>query len=511
MAELYFLPLEPTPSAIRMDGRLIFLSWQAERTQDPSEPEASLLRRLQETLRGPELESSGGPGAHWQQSDLTEAESDILRDWQTKSGISGGGWLLETYPNGCALVRPSPVTLSLNVTEQCNIACTYCYFSGGYGGNRRHNNSYLADRATDLAIQRFFSDSGGAAPSCLYIFGGEPLMALAQIRHAFEQADHLGINVLKSMATNGMLLDEAAVQLFAKHEVCIAISLDGPDHDRARIHRNGSGSRRIVEERLDWLLATFPDFLRTSVSISCVVTADTDLVALFNYFRNSAPLREALHWDFDIVLSGLGENEIFDVAEQSLELLVDWYLDFVTQCDDDASEEVCWRYFFASGFNMIHRTFWAVATRDARRQQAGSVRGVLGTVSPPGGSMITVRPNGDLVVGNERQKISYVVGSVETGLDPARVQRLAERFERAIDRIGCQLCWAAPMCTLTLSDFDVDDFDDTAPTRDMTLYYQRCVLERRLIGAFSERLLKLSPADRQRCYSFVRNELAAMP
>lgn len=511
MVELYFLPLESTPSAIRLNGRLAFLlPCVADMDESPASI-ASLLKRLRNALRGLGLDVGGRSLAHWQCLEVTQQESDQLDGWLTRAGIVDSGWLLDTYPDESASELSSPVTLSLNVTEQCNIACTYCYFSGGYGGNRQHNNSYLPPRATELAIQRFFNNEERANPSCLYLFGGEPLLALPQVRHALELVDGLGLHALKAMASNGMLLDDEAVELLDKYNVYIAISLDGPDHDRARVHRNGAGSRRVVEERLEWLLDGHTEFLRTQVSTSCVVDAGTDLEELYRYFRNNASLRAVLHWDFDIILSGLTTDELFGFADRSLELLIDYYMDFVTRPEADGSEEACWRYFFASGFNIIHRTFWSVAARDGRRPRPRLVRGPLGTGTAPGSSMVTVRPNGELLVGNERQKASYVVGSVETGVDQSRVRRLADRFEEAIARIGCRLCWAAPMCTLTLSDFDVDDFGHPTPSENLSGYHQRCVLERRLLGAFSDRLSRLSRADKQRCNAFIEAELAAMP
>jgi len=449
--------------------------------------------------------------AEWQQFHLDPVGLEFLRDWLRMSALRETGWKLVTYPPEHALKMPSPVTLSLNVTEQCNIACTYCYFSGGYGGNRGHNASVLSRRVTERALQRFFKESDQTAPTCLYFFGGEPLLALPQIRHALELAENVGITAVKAVASNGMLLNEAAVTLFEKHEVYLAISIDGPNHDEARVRRNGSGTLRCVEERLEWLLTSHPEFLRRRVSTSCVVDAGTDLVSLYYYFQSSAALREVVHWDFDIILAGLGDGGLFGFPDQSLELLVDWYMDFVTLPDASAPDEVFWRYFFASGFNVIHRTFWSAATRGAARKQPDTVRGPLGTIDPPGSSMITVRPNGELVAGNERQKASYVVGSVDAGTDPVRVHELARRFERMVDCMQCRLCWAAPMCTLTLSDFDIDDCSTPMLDSDLTHYHQRCVLERRLIKAFADRLSDLSSDARRNCNSFLGNELEAMP
>lgn len=124
--------------------------------------------------------------------------------------------------------------------------------------------------------------------------------------------------------------------------------------------------------------------------------------------------------------------------------------------------------------------------------------------------MITVRPNGDLIAGNERQKAAYVIGSAEHGIDPQRVRRLAAGFERMIDALQCRHCWAASQCTLTLSDFDVDDGAELDGSRSLTQYHQRCVLERRLIAAFTDRLATLSPTERVCFDGFLRNELEAM-
>jgi uncharacterized protein len=67
------------------------------------------------------------------------------------------------------------------------------------------------------------------------------------------------------MQTNGTLLDDAWVDLLARHDVRLGVSCDGPAevHDRQRVNHAGQGSYTEVRRALDLLVAA--DRLRWGV------------------------------------------------------------------------------------------------------------------------------------------------------------------------------------------------------------------------------------------------------
>lgn len=101
---------------------------------------------------------------------------------------------------------------------RCNIACRYCYQQP-----TREQLSADADYDIDAMIETAVTIG---AP--LSVFGGEPLLLpLADLERLFAAGrDLLGG---ASIQTNGVLLSEKHIAMFAKYDVRVGISADGPD------------------------------------------------------------------------------------------------------------------------------------------------------------------------------------------------------------------------------------------------------------------------------------------
>ena len=119
--------------------------------------------------------------------------------------------------------RP-PWRLHLYLTEACNLRCRHCGVAGNGGEPARLD----ADLVRGLIEQAVAAGAEGIA-----FGGGEPLLhpALgALLAHAAPRLKTL-------VATNGLLIDDAAAETFARLGVIVQVSLDGPDpftHDRIR-------------------------------------------------------------------------------------------------------------------------------------------------------------------------------------------------------------------------------------------------------------------------------------
>ena len=95
------------------------------------------------------------------------------------------------------------MNLTLCLTHDCNLACTYCYA----GAKRRDTMTrHVADTALEFAIERTTETLQ------LGFFGGEPLMEWALLQYATEQAEaatkRSGIRLLPTVTTNATLLTE---------------------------------------------------------------------------------------------------------------------------------------------------------------------------------------------------------------------------------------------------------------------------------------------------------------
>lgn len=158
------------------------------------------------------------------------------------------------------LPKWSRLEVVLKVTERCNIDCTYCYFFNSTNQDFKDHPAYIKyETIKDCAV--FLKNSveeAGVKFLQIDFHGGEPLMMK---KHRFDEMcnlfkDHLeGIVDLKfAMQTNAMLIDDEWLKIFAKHEIGIGISLDGPKHihDIHRIDHRGRGTYDQRSKACDW-------------------------------------------------------------------------------------------------------------------------------------------------------------------------------------------------------------------------------------------------------------------
>jgi MoaA/NifB/PqqE/SkfB family radical SAM enzyme len=119
--------------------------------------------------------------------------------------------------------------LVLTVTRECNLRCTYCPTAKDGWPSLDPSD---ARRALDLFVERF---GGGAVK----IFGGEPLLVPDVVRAAIAHAQQLDRIRTIQLSTNGLMLDEAWLDLATAHDKTILqISMDGRPEDHRRHRRS---------------------------------------------------------------------------------------------------------------------------------------------------------------------------------------------------------------------------------------------------------------------------------
>ncbi len=152
-------------------------------------------------------------------------------------------------------------TLELLVSQQCNLACTYCYANGGeYNAPGR-----MAYDTARKAVDSLFRNSGPHEELSVTFFGGEPLIEYETIkktiRYAQQQASYRGKRVSFSITTNGLMLDSEKIAFFRDNSVDVMVSVDGDreTHDRQRPLKNGGGSSNLIFPKIAELLDAMPD------------------------------------------------------------------------------------------------------------------------------------------------------------------------------------------------------------------------------------------------------------
>ena len=141
--------------------------------------------------------------------------------------------------------------VALEVSNDCNLRCSYCYGDGGtYGKEACYMSSEVAYNCIDFLINH----SMGVKNLQVIFFGGEPLMNFNVIYEVVEytktKTKELGIHFSYGITTNATLLDEKKINYLKENKFVITVSIDGPKevHDMNRYYKLGVGSHdRTVE------------------------------------------------------------------------------------------------------------------------------------------------------------------------------------------------------------------------------------------------------------------------
>jgi uncharacterized protein len=184
--------------------------------------------------------------------------------------------------------HPTPFRdVVLKVHQRCNLACDYCYVYTMADQSWRDRPLMMA-RATWQATAARMTEHAAThrlSTMRLVLHGGEPLLAgparlaelISHFREAFDGECRLDIQ----LQTNGVLLDEAMLDLLRQHRVRIGVSLDGTaaDNDRRRRRPDGRGSHDAVDRALR--LLTGPAYRDAFAGLLCTVDPTTDPIACY--------------------------------------------------------------------------------------------------------------------------------------------------------------------------------------------------------------------------------------
>lgn len=159
-------------------------------------------------------------------------------------------------------------TVTFCVTEDCNLACKYCYMVGK--NNKRRMTFETAKKIVDFVLESSL-DNYEDAVSWDFI-GGEPLLEMELIDKISDYIvaksyllNHKWFHCHSfNFSTNGILYGSELVRRYIqKHSghVWFGLSVDGTKikHDQARVYKDGRGSYDDVAKNIPLWLKEFPN------------------------------------------------------------------------------------------------------------------------------------------------------------------------------------------------------------------------------------------------------------
>ncbi|WP_433825489.1 FxsB family cyclophane-forming radical SAM/SPASM peptide maturase [Actinoplanes sp. CA-015351] len=204
-----------------------------------------------------------------------------------------------TIANGFA---PRPLRdFVLKIHQRCNLACDYCYVYTMGDDSWRHRPPMMPPDVWRSAAARIRDHvlTHGLDEVRVILHGGEPLLVGRDHIQALTE-DLRGIvpdtcRVRLAVQTNGILLDEAMLDLFRAESIEVGISLDGAaaDNDRHRRHADGRGSAASVQRAL--LMLADDRYRPIFAGILCTIDPANDPVGTYeSMLRHRPPLIDFL-------------------------------------------------------------------------------------------------------------------------------------------------------------------------------------------------------------------------
>lgn len=162
-------------------------------------------------------------------------------------------------------------TAHIWLTNQCNLECKYCYV--------RKDGKSMSDEMIEKVIN-FISiqlKKMNERSLKIHFHGGEPLLEYKNIRKIFTYIETDSVlnkcNVIYSMTTNGMLIDNSNIDFLCQNIDDLSLSIDGnmKTHDLYRVDKSGNPTFFKVFNILQELLERKPELrLRMTVNPNTV-------------------------------------------------------------------------------------------------------------------------------------------------------------------------------------------------------------------------------------------------
>lgn len=176
-------------------------------------------------------------------------------------------------------IPPPYISLAYFIlTEQCNLACKYC-FLGNSNPNKCQTTNYPMTKDTAEQALQFFSRQTLSDPSQfdnekeIIFYGGEPLLNFETLAYVIKRAKHYQkLNLLSkklkfSLVTNGILLDEEKIIFLKNNNINVSISIDGADAS-ANCYRVNKVGEPIYEQLMSNINLSLKHHLSFGLSIT---------------------------------------------------------------------------------------------------------------------------------------------------------------------------------------------------------------------------------------------------
>ena len=391
---------------------------------------------------------------------------------------------------------PEVYMFIIAITEQCNLRCTYCCYSGEYEGNHSHNSRTLCEGDIQ-AIYDFIAKTAKTKPIRISFYGGEPLVNYPLVQYAIQEGQQRWEDdVTFSVSTNGTLLTEERIDWLVNNGVELAISIDGtqPFHDAHRVDAIGNGSYTKVRNALAYLHNN-PFNQYPKVVLMMTLPSVSTLISIAQTWHED----EVLQHYAPTHISGLTPNFSQGVEKEEWEALKTRYTNLLNAYEQHPEWSVLQTFFDEIVSYWKNRPVFEVSESTP-----------LSTCMPVN-TKLYIDANLQLAV-CEKFNDSFRIGSINNGIDWQKANEMTKEYYRKRE-YRCTYCPAVRMCNMCLTSIAYTDDQWDTLCHNERLYHQ---LHMFLFCEMAERSMLTKPSvptlQSEHCTlnEIERNDIAAL-
>lgn len=325
-------------------------------------------------------------------------------------------------------------TLVLQLTQRCNLACTYCVYSGHYEHMLKRRDEDMSYNVIAKSIDFFLAHSNPMKERSIIFYGGEPTLCFEQIKWAVAYVHERNAekNIRFSISTNGLALDKKVLEWLSQYDdVFVAITLNGKEHDSYRLTASGQGSLSAIMNNLENIKKNNPDIWRNRTGFIANINEEDELYDLELFYRQL----------------GIFPSLITKISTDHADCQLTEYLQ--KRRDLKAAKDI-WLERYIERDNEILEAYYDTAFYEIHHRHI-SADGVSFIPSClPMQVSVFVRTDGSFNMCT-RVTDSLNLGNVYTGYQEESLQYLYEGMLKFANE-NCRTCWAHRVCRYCFQD-----------------------------------------------------------
>ena len=338
--------------------------------------------------------------------------------------------------------------LLLQVTQSCNLVCSYCPYANktDHMFQRNHSSKKMSWETAQQSIDLFADCSAELDHVALNFYGGEPFLNFGLIRQAVAYANKVfvGKRIDYSLTTNGTLLTDEIIEFLCSNHFSVLFSIDGPAsvHDRNRKKSNGSGSYQEAVTNLKKLYSAYGELADEKLAVNSVINTETDYDEVLHLFDDPFFLENHIRFSATVVSAEMLEkapvprDDFWQKFNYRHFIALMKELGIVKDIQLDPISELFARV-------QLDRIRW----HDADSRPLGKA-GAPGGPCIPGQRRLFVNADGDLYPCERINELAddSKIGNIKTGIHLKRAERLLNIAQ--LTEQECRNCFAFRHCTV---------------------------------------------------------------